>query len=177
MHEKSLQRQKGGGPLVISQERIALFVPVINRLSTAGQPVISFLHLFKWDFVCSFFWKDAQATFLRCDPLEGTRDLCFRGEQFCWHPNLPDPARPPRRAPQPDPPVVCLGLGFDKFKLRIRLFVLPKKRSGQLSSVPWCARGTDVLLVNRTVDARPDPPRPARGMSGFWTRLVELSKN
>ena len=48
------------------------------------------------------------------DPLEGTRILCFLGEQFCWHPILPDPARPPCRAPRPDPHVVCPGFGFDK---------------------------------------------------------------
>ena len=35
LHEKGLQRQ-GVGTLVRSQERRAAFVPVINRLSTAG---------------------------------------------------------------------------------------------------------------------------------------------
>ena len=35
-------------------------------------------------------------------------------EQFYWHPILPDPAQPFRRALQPDPPVVCPGFGFDK---------------------------------------------------------------
>ena len=49
-----------------------------------------------------------------CDPLEGTRDLCFLAEQVYWHLILPDPARPFRRAPRPDPPVVCPGFGFDK---------------------------------------------------------------
>ena len=44
LHEKGLQRQTGVDLLVSSQERRALFVPVINRLSIAGQPVISFLH-------------------------------------------------------------------------------------------------------------------------------------
>ena len=46
LHEKGLQRQKGVGPLVSSQEQRALLVPVINRLSTAGQPRILFLHRF-----------------------------------------------------------------------------------------------------------------------------------
>ena len=46
LHEKGLQRQKVDGTLVSSQERRALFVTVINRLSTAGQPLISFPHRF-----------------------------------------------------------------------------------------------------------------------------------
>ena len=46
LHEKGLQRQKGVGPLVSSQEERALFVPRLNRLSTVGQPRVSFLHLF-----------------------------------------------------------------------------------------------------------------------------------
>ena len=53
-----------------------------------------------------------------CDILEGTRDLCFLAEQVYWHPSLPDPARPFRRAPRPDPPVVCPGFGFDSFKCK-----------------------------------------------------------
>ena len=30
------------------------------------------------------------------DALEGAREACFLGEQFCRHPVLPDPAPPPR---------------------------------------------------------------------------------
>ena len=30
---------------------------------------------------------------------------------------MPDPAPPPRRAPRPDPPVVCPGVELDKFVL------------------------------------------------------------
>ena len=44
MHEKGLQRQKGVGPLVGSQERRALLVPLINRLQSACQPLVLFLH-------------------------------------------------------------------------------------------------------------------------------------
>ena len=51
-----------------------------------------------------------------CQSLEVTRDLCFMAEQTYWHAILPDPARPLRRAPRRDPPVVCLGLGFDRFR-------------------------------------------------------------
>ena len=43
LHEKGLLRQENVGPLVSSQGKRALAVPVINRLSTAGQPLILFL--------------------------------------------------------------------------------------------------------------------------------------
>ena len=49
------------------------------------------------------------------DALEGTREACPLGEQFCWHPVLPDPAPLPCRAPRPDPLVVCPGFGFAKY--------------------------------------------------------------
>ena len=41
------------------------------------------------------------------DALKGAREACFLGEQFCWHPVLPDPAPPLRRALRLDAPVVC----------------------------------------------------------------------
>ena len=41
LHEKNLQRQKGGGPLVGSQEQRALLVPVIVRLQTAYKPLVN----------------------------------------------------------------------------------------------------------------------------------------
>ena len=46
LHEKGLQGQIGDGTLVSSQERRALAVLVINRLSNAGQTLISFPHRF-----------------------------------------------------------------------------------------------------------------------------------
>ena len=42
------------------------------------------------------------------------RDACLPGELFCRRPILRNPAPPPRRAPRPDPPVVCLGSGLDR---------------------------------------------------------------
>ena len=41
LHEKGLQRQISVGTLVSSQERRALAVLVVNRLSTAGQPRVN----------------------------------------------------------------------------------------------------------------------------------------
>ena len=84
LHEKGLQRLKGVAPLVSSQAERALLVLVINRGSTA-------------DFVP-----------------RGDKDACLRGEQFFWHPVLPDSAQPLRRAPRPDSPVVCSGFRFDR---------------------------------------------------------------
>ena len=56
-----------------------------------------------------------------------------------------------------------------RFYIRIRLFVLPKGRSGQLSSLPWWARGSDVSRANRTVDVPSGPamrrPAPTRRKS------------
>ena len=52
------------------------------------------------------------------DALEGTREACSLGGQFCWHPVLPDPAPPLRHAPRPDPPVVCPGFGLDRWTTR-----------------------------------------------------------
>ena len=49
------------------------------------------------------------------DSFEGTKKACPLGDQFCWHPVLPDPAPPSRHAPRPDSPVVCLGFGLDRF--------------------------------------------------------------
>ena len=104
MHEKGLQRQKrrrstGHQPGKRSVSRPA-DKPRINRLSTGdfvhafGLHRISLVRAFGETFRRRFF-----------DALEGTKDLRCLGEHFCWHPILPDPARPPRRAPRPDPPV------------------------------------------------------------------------
>ena len=41
LHEKGLQRQISDGPLVSSQERRAVAVPLINRGSTAGHPLVN----------------------------------------------------------------------------------------------------------------------------------------
>ena len=46
------------------------------------------------------------------DVLEGRREACFLGRQYCWHPVLPYPAPPPRSAPRPDLSTVCLGFGL-----------------------------------------------------------------
>ena len=65
------------------------------------------------------------------------------------------------------------------------LFVLPRRRWGQLSTMPWGAKGSVVSWANRPVGVRscPVPLRPAaplcaapnrsaRCMSGFWVRQI-----
>ena len=64
------------------------------------------------------------------------------------------------------------------------MFVLLENRSGDVSSMPWRVRGTLVSWANCSMGAQScatpphpaaplcDPPRPARGMYGFWTRQV-----
>ena len=117
LHEKGLQRQKGDGPLVSSQEHRALLVPRLNRLSTGCRSVVnrsfgSSIVLHRISLV-----RASGETFRRrfFDALEGTRDACLLGELFCRRPALPGPTPLPRLAPRPDPPVVCPGFGLDRF--------------------------------------------------------------
>ena len=78
------------------------------------------------------------------------------------------------------PPSVYIGF---------RLFVLLKKRSGHLCTMPWRVRGTVVSWATRSVGVPscPTPPspaappcaaptRPACGISWFWIRQVGLHK-
>ena len=54
------------------------------------------------------------------------------GTLFC-----PSPRGAVGRAPRrPDPPVVCPGFGLDRFYIGFTLFVLAKRRSEQLFTVP-----------------------------------------
>ena len=91
-----------------------------------------------------------------------------RTDSSASRPAAPGLAPPPRCAPpRPDPPVVCPGFGFiGSVYIGFRLFVLPKRRSGQLFSIPWRpwrARGTVVFWASRLVGVPPcrDSPRPA----------------
>ena len=107
---------------------------VTNRLSTGCQVVNrSFCYLIGSHRILHV--RSIGGTFRRrvYGALEGTRDACLLGELFCRRPVLPCSAPPPRCAPRLGPPVVCPGLGVDKYtysmvmvssreyKLRIRL--------------------------------------------------------
>ena len=75
---------------------------------------------------------------------------------------MPDPAWPLRRAPRPDPPVVCPGFGFDRCFGRYGGGLSPR-RTVLLASSPARPRPATPMCA---------PTRRARGMSGFWTRQV-----
>ena len=162
--------------------------PRINWWWTAGQPWVnrgfcSSVGLNRISLV-----RAPGKMFRRCifGALEGTGAACLLGEQFCWHPVLPDPAQPPRRAPRPDPPVVCPGFGLDKY-IQFASFVPTKGRSEQLSTIPRKATrsvgflatgpvGTLLCLALRR-SAAPRwiaPTRTDLGMFGFWTRQVPI---
>ena len=124
MHEKGLQRQKSVGPLVSSQEERALPVPVINRGSTADFVPAFGLHRI------SLVRASGEAFRRRVfDALEGTRDSCLLGDQFCWHPVLPDPAPPSAGRPDPNCPWYVRIL--DSTSL---IFNVPNKRASQPAS-------------------------------------------
>ena len=95
LHEKGLQRQKGDVPLVGSQEERALLVSVTKRLSAAGQSRVLFLHRFTWDFACSCFRGNVQATCLRCFGGCGEGLFPRRTVLLANSPARPRPATPP----------------------------------------------------------------------------------
>ena len=118
LYEKRFQRQKGVGPLVGSQEHRAPLVPRLNRLSNAGQPLISFLRLFLNTnyIVCSCFRRKRSE---QCSRFAGGQEggsSLGRIDPTASRPTLFRPAPLPRRAsPRPDRPVVSPGFGFDTF--------------------------------------------------------------
>ena len=118
------------------------------------------LHRFTWDFLCSCLQKDIQDSFPRY-PGGLERRLAFGPlEPSASYSAWPRRAPPPRRAPRgPEPPVVCSGFGLDR--LRIRLFVLPKRRSGQFSRFAGGQEGGLSLGRIDLTASRPTQPRPA----------------
>ena len=123
MHEKGLQRQIGVGTLVSSQGRRALAVPLVNRLSTAGQPLVN--RGSTADFVPPSVYIGFRLIVLpkrrpgQCLRFAGGQERGLspgRIDPTASRPTQPRPPSPPRRAPpRPDRPVVCPGFGFDRF--------------------------------------------------------------
>ena len=117
--EKGLQtlkrrRSTGQQPGTQSASRPA-FKPLINRGSTTGQPLISFLRRFKIRIRLFVLPKRRSG---QCSRFAGGQEGgLFPGwiDPTATRPTLPRPASLPRRAPpRPDRPVVCPGFGFDK---------------------------------------------------------------
>ena len=106
LHEKSSQKQRCDGPLVSSQDERALLVPLINLVYTADKPVVNrgfcfSVGLHKISLVCASGGTFGRRIF---DALQNTREACPLGEQFSWHPVLPDAARHPAVRPDPTRP-------------------------------------------------------------------------
>ena len=102
LHEKGLQRQIGVVTLVSSQERRALAVSLINRLSTADETVVNggFCSSvgFKYELDCSCFRRDVQDSCLRY--LGGHERQISPGRT---EPSTSLPARPCAASPRPAP--------------------------------------------------------------------------
>ena len=114
-----------------------------------------FIHRFTEDYACSCFWKVVQATCLRC--FGGYEECLSLGDQFCWHPVLPDPTPQPRRAPRPEPPVVCPCFGLDKYELDCSCF-----RRDVQDSVFYSQGGKrEGCLLAGSTRRRPVLPSPA----------------
>ena len=93
------------------------------------------------------------------DALEGTRVPCPLGDQFCWHPVLPDPAPPSAGRPDPNRPWYVRVL--DSTCLHRISFVIPKRRPGQCLRF---AGGQEGGLSPGRIDStafRPTQPRPS----------------
>ena len=85
--------------------------PVINRLSTARKPDVSFLHLFANEFLCSFFRRIVQDSCLRCPGRHKGRLSSWRTDPSASHPTLHRFTAPPCAAP----PRPALGMsGFSR---------------------------------------------------------------
>ena len=104
LHEKGLQRQISVGTLLSSQERRALFVPLINRRLTADEPLVNrsfcFFVGFKNELDCSCFRRDIHKSVL--DSLEGKQGggkSLGRIDPTASCPTQPRPAAPPCAAP------------------------------------------------------------------------------
>ena len=112
---RQIQKQLDVGTLVSNQERRAAVVPVLNRLLTAGQPVIVFLLRFTWGFSCSCFPRVVRDSRPRCSGGQDGRLSPGRTDRLASRTGWPCSARPPRRAPpRSDSSVVYSGFGFTK---------------------------------------------------------------
>ena len=112
-------------------------------------------------FVCSCFWRDVQASFSRY--FGGyERDPCFLGEQFCRHTVLLDPTSSarPRRAPRPDPPVVCPGFGLDRYYC---LLVIQKT-----SRTAFFCILQNMLCMIKNCKYNPSNPKPRHPTGEAW---------
>ena len=103
----------GDGPLVSSQERRVAVVLVINRLSSAGQPLVSFFLRFTKDFLCRTCEESFRTAFFNALGARGSVvSLANRpvGVRSCPVPPRPAASLSP---PRIGPLAVCSNFGFD----------------------------------------------------------------
>ena len=74
------------------------------------------------------------------DALEGARDAFLLAGMFSRRSVLPDHARPPRRAPRPDPPVEFPHFGLDSLNI-CRIQSPDTPRAGRVGAAPSGAAG------------------------------------
>ena len=76
--------------------------------------LVVFFYRFKSDFAGWCFWRDVQATCLRCLGLYGRHLSPERNVLSAFHPASTAP-KLRRVPPRPDPPVECPGFRFDRY--------------------------------------------------------------
>ena len=156
-------------------------VHCLNRLSTAGQPLVVFPHRFNSGFVCSCFRGVVQDSCIRCPGSPGRqRGWLLPGRTAPWasSPARSRPAPPPRRAPpRPDPPGVCPSFGIVRFALHGISFVRASRDSFRMVafavlevemegrplaeplSAAWPRSRLAPPALPRLAPLRPHPPR------------------
>ena len=100
------------------------------KVKATSQPQVLFLHGLAYDFLVRFLGRGSGFKRLVFDDLQNAREACQtvlfalaqggRVKQFCWHPDMPNPALQPRRVPRLDSPLVFPYFGLDRM---IRPFV------------------------------------------------------
>ena len=126
-HETSLQRQKGVGPLVSSQERRSLAVPLIFRPPTARYVLRSNLKNISFVRACEkmsrkvvFGALDGKMDDFSSGGIVPPPSWAYPPTAILPRPAAPRPALPRSRCPLSAsplcavPPVVCPGFGVDK---------------------------------------------------------------
>ena len=117
LYEKDSQKHKKVGTIVNNHKMRALFVLLIDHrsgdelLMNPSATARFFLPSVYLRF-CLFVLLNRIGGDVLFDVSLDTKRFCLLGKELCWHPGLPEPAPPTRRAPRPDPPVVCSHLGF-----------------------------------------------------------------
>ena len=181
VHKDKKKRRRFTGPQPGTKSgRRPADKPLINRLSTACQPVIVFLHRFYIGFPLFVLPKNRSRQ-LSSMPQKPHRTAVFWANRPVGYPSYRTAAPLHRRAPpRPDPPVVCPGFGFDRSFRTCVFDALGGKRDGCLLGEP--TRRRPVLpgpARPRRAPPRPDTPAvcPGFGLDKLLKYTHEFIKN